>query len=433
MMSWVLISVAMWSGTRAEVEVVRDYKGWGWTSYVMSNGLVRLAVVPEIGGRVMEYSLEGHNFIYINPQELGKTYVPSEDSPWHNFGGYKVWPAPQGEWLAGGGGWPPPPNLDFGRYSCEISVNSHDSSVVLLEGPPETFGRWKCRGLKFKRRIAIYRGSTRVRVEQAMENCGREVARWSVWDVTQVVGCHPGEEDYGSFWVYFPVREEGRCYYVMMGEEGPQWKGRVAEGVSAVQYLHHGGKIGADSDGGWICYVDERDGYAYVKTFEYFPGETYPDSNASVEVFTSSGLPYVEVEVLSPLVELAPGGSYTFVEDWYATRCRGPILKANRAGVVRRKLKVEAKGGAVGLEGEYGVFYIGRVEVTFEGTEGESVGESYEVSPLETFVLKGRFSPPSGAERVVLRLYDGMGKPVGILDSCPIPPRRRSSSLQRGL
>ena len=74
-MFWVVL-VAMWSGTRAEVEVVRDYKGWGWTSYVMSNGLVRLAVVPEIGGRVMEYSLGGHNFIYVNPWELGRTYVP---------------------------------------------------------------------------------------------------------------------------------------------------------------------------------------------------------------------------------------------------------------------------------------------------------------------------------------------------------------------
>ena len=421
---FLVVSLAIWSGTRAEVEVVRDYKGWGWTSYVMSNGLVRLAVVPEIGGRVMEYSLGGHNFIYVNPRELGRTYIPSEDSPWHNFGGYKVWPAPQAEWIVGGGGWPPPPNLDFGRYSCEVCVDSPDSSVVFLESPVETLDRWKCRGLRFKRRIAIYRGSTRVRVEQTMENCGKEVVRWSVWDVTQVVGCHPGREDYGSFWVYFPIKGSrfgGRGYYVMMGEEeDPQWKAKVAKGISAVQYLHHGGKIGADSDEGWICYVDERDGYAYIKTFEHFPGKVYPDSGASVEVFTSSGLPYVEVEVLSPLVELAPGGSYTFVEDWYATRCRGPILRANRAGVVRRKLRVEAKGGVVGLEGEYGVFHSGRVEVIFEGTEGRSVVGSYEVSPLETFVLKASFSPPPGAERVVLQLYDGRGKPIGILDSLTI-------------
>lgn len=421
-MIWLAISAAMLSGTRAEVEAIKNYRGWGWTSYVISNGLIRLAIVPEIGGRVMEYSLGGHNFIYVNPLELGRTYVPSEDSPWHNFGGYKVWPAPQRRWLAGG--WPPPPNLDFGMYSCEVLEDSSDSSVVLLESPPEAFGRWRCRGLKFKRRIAIYRGSTRVRVEQTMENCGKDAARWSVWDVTQVVGCHPGDEDYGSFWVYFPTGKDsrfgGRGYYVMMGEDGdPQWKGEVSEGISAVQYLHHGGKIGADSDGGWVCYVDEKEGYAYVKTFEYFPGKAYPDSGASLEVFTSSGLPYIEVEVLSPLVELPPGGSYTFVEDWYATKCKGPILRANEAGVARRKLEAKVKGGEVSLEGEYGVFYRGRVDVIFEGKKRKVVG-SYKVSPLETFLLEGGFSPPSGAGRVVLELYDRGGRRVGILDSARV-------------
>lgn len=423
-MSWVLISVAMWSGTWAEVEVVRDYKGWGWTSYVMSNELVRLAVVPGIGGRVMEYSLGGHNLIYINPRELGRTYVPSEDSPWHNFGGYKVWPAPQGEWLTEGGGWPPPPNIDLGSYSCEISADSPDSSAVSLESSVETLARWKCRGLRFERRITIYRGSTRVKVEQTIVNEGDRTVRWSVWDVTQVVGSHPGEADYANFWVYFPIKVDskfgGKGYYVMSGEEDdPQWKDNIVEGVSAVQYLHHGGKIGADSDGGWICYVDEKHGYAYAKKFRYFPGEIYPDSGASVEVFTSSGLPYLEVEVLSPLVDLGPGESYTFVEDWYAARCKGPILEVNRAGAIQKGLCVERRGDSLSLRGTYGVFHQGWVEVVFKDAEGREVGVggTYEVSPLRTFLLRGTFALPPEARGVELELYDGDGRSVGTLDS----------------
>ena len=430
-MMFLVVSLAIWSGTRAEVEVVRDYKGWGWTSYVMSNGLITLAVVPEIGGRVMQYDLDGHPFIYVNPEELGKTYIPSEDFPWHNFGGYKVWPAPQAEWIVGGGGWPPPPNLDFGRYSCEISVNSSDSSVICLESPVETLDRWKCRGLRFKRRITIYRGSTRVRVEQTIVNEGDRAVRWSVWDVTQVLGSHPGEVDYTSFWVYFPIKAGSRFgkkgYYVMSGEEGdPQWKGRIAEGISAVQYMHHGGKIGADSDGGWICYVDERDGYAYAKKFQYFPEEVYPDGGASVEVFTSSGLPYLEVEVLSPLVDLGPGEAHTFVEDWYAARCEGPILEVNRAGVVKERLNVERRGNRLSLRGTYGVFHQGRVEVVFKDADGKKVGvgKIYEVSPLAAFSIRYDCVLPVGAKQVDLELYDSDGRSVGILDSCVIVEHR---------
>ncbi len=422
---------------RAETEpcsvaTVEDYAGWAWKSWVIKNGLITLAVVPEIGGRVMQYDLDGHPSIYLNPAEIGKTYSPSEHSGWPNYGGYKTWPAPQNRWLVGGGGWPPPPNLDFGTYSCQIVTDTPESSSVKLESPVEILSKYACQGLKFERQLTIYRGSTRVKVEQTLVNTGSQKVNWSIWDVTQSIVNHSGETDYDNFWVYFPVRadsEFGKAgYYVMSGDkDDPQWKSDIALGVSAVQYLHHGGKIGADSDGGWICYVDRKDGYAYAKRFAYFKEGTYPDNGASVEVYTSPGLPYLEVEVLSPLVDLAPEESYTFVEDWYAARCEGPILEVNNAGVIRKRITVETLQDSIRVNGIYGVFYQGEIKVVFKNVNEEEIidsGKSYPVSPSVQFLLDDNCSMPQETRQVELQLCDALGKFVGTLDSNLISEQR---------
>ena len=413
---FVLFGIAHAEEFSATVLPQENYNDWGWRSYVMDNGLITVAVVPDIGARVMQYDLDGHPSIYVNPDELGKVHTPSSSSGWPNYGGFKNWPAPQDRW-----GWPPPPNLDFGAYKVEVVLDSPDSCVVSCEGPVE---QWKAPGLRFDRRLTIYRGSSRVRVEQTLINEGETEARWSVWDITQAIVNHPDEEDWTNFWVYFPIKADSKFgedgFWVMSGgETNPQWKAHVAEGVSAVQYLHNSGaKIGADSDAGWVAYVDERDGYTYAKKFTCFEGAEYPDQGSPVEVYTSNGLPYLEVEVLSPLVDLAPGASYTFTEDWYAAKVHGPTLVVNEAGAIRDRLCAEEDGGTTRLTGTYGVFHVGAVEIVFQDPSGHITGSGgmLPVSPAETFVLDRTATLPSGTGKVVLELTNKDGELMGILD-----------------
>ena len=406
------------------IRVVADYNEWGWEAYVMTNGLIAVASVPAIGGRTMQYDLDGHPSIYVNPDELGKTYTPTARSSWHNYGGYKTWPAPQDRWIAGGGGWPPAPNLDFGAYTAQIVADVPESCGVHLRSPVETLERWNSRGLRLERRLTIYRSSTRVRAEQSIVNEGDESATWGVWDVTQSIVNHPGEEDWGNFWVYFPIKRGSRFgdagFYTMVGrKDDAQWRPNLAEGISAVQYLRHSGKVGADSDRGWICHVDERDGYAYAKRFPCFEDASYPDNGAAVEVYTSDGLPYLEIEVLSPLADLPPGASYTFTEEWYAARTNGPILDVNPAGAIKTRLTVSVNGASASFQGEYGVFYVGTVQAMFKDRSGRELrtAATYAVSPIERFVVESISDVPSGARRLDLDLYDAAGKFVGVLDT----------------
>jgi hypothetical protein len=166
--------------------------------------------------------------------------------------------------------------------------------------------------------------------------------------------------------------------------------------------------------------VDEREGYAYAKTFELFLGETYPDRGAHVEVWLNKDPLYLEVEVVSPVVELAPkGGRYTFVEDWWAARVKGPVLKVSPAGVLARPLTVaEGLARATG-----GVFHQGTAQVVLLDGQGQVVGQGapHPVTPLEALVLEEKLSLPPGATSAELQVRDHRGTPVGILDQTLLP------------
>jgi len=123
-------------GARAQTTVAMkpDYRDWGWDALVMENGLITLAVVPRIGARVMQYDLGQHPSIFVNAQELGKVYEPQPDSLWHNYGGYKNWPAPQERW-----NWPPPPILDGAPYAARVVADTPDSAAVWASSPVGRF------------------------------------------------------------------------------------------------------------------------------------------------------------------------------------------------------------------------------------------------------------------------------------------------------
>jgi hypothetical protein len=441
-----LPALTAWSVEPVTIRKVDNHHGWGWSSYVLGNGLVTLAVVPAIGGRVMQYDLGAHPFLFVNPAEVGRTYEPAEDAPWRNFGGYKTWVAPQQSWKRGMGGWPPAPHLDHGAYTAVIEDSDDHTVVLATESPVESFPAWQAQGLRLARRYTLFRGSTRVKVEQAISNLGDHHQTVSIWDVTQMATARPGADDQDRFWVYFPVRRQsafgarGFMVFRPPGDDGSgdsQWKTWEADRIAGVQYLHRTGKIGSDSDGGWITAVDERDGYTYAKRFAFVgnePGQFYPEGGLSTAVFTSGGEPYVEVEVMSPLVDLPPKKSFSFIIDWYSAKIGGPVLAVSEAGAIKRRLTAQRGDKMVHVTGAYGVFHEGTIAAsglpagplrTLPGRDAPApkvlaLG-SYYASPTQPFVLDVDLPLPSGLATIVLTLLDAEGQVVGELDRVEVP------------
>jgi hypothetical protein len=172
----------------------------GWEAIIIQNGLISTVTVPDIGARVMQYNLDGYVSIYRDSSLNGETYTPTASSPFHNLGGFKNWPSPQygpGRWS-----WPPPPTLDCGKYTYEILADTPDSAAIKVTSPVE---QWKAPNLQFVRKMTLYKNSSRVKMEQFLLNTGSTLLNWGIWDNTQNIATHPGENDYENFWIYFPV------------------------------------------------------------------------------------------------------------------------------------------------------------------------------------------------------------------------------------
>ena len=406
---------------------LENYHSWGWQSVVVSNGLVTLAVVPAIGGRVMQFDLGHHPFLWVNPAELGKTYDPAEDDPFHDFGGYKTWIAPISAWHRGLGASPPAPHLDCGMWTVQVAAHDAASAVIESSSPIESFTAWQASGLQLSRRYTVTRGSTRVHVEQTLGNTGKSAAIVSILDDSQVIGAHEGSSDYDRFWIYYPLSRASafgpRGYMAFPGLTAGygdgQWRSSVDDGIGAVQYLHRSGRLGADSTGGWICYVDEREGYAFAKRFAYRPGKIYPDGGISIAVATSDRQPVMSMQVLSPLVDCASGTAFTFSEDWYATRIDGPIAAVTDVGLIKRHLALSTLAKSVHVEGTFGVFYEGTAALTAISPNGDRLAvNSYYASPSQPLVVDAEVPlPVADQTRLVLEVLDSDGAVVGTLDT----------------
>jgi hypothetical protein len=260
-------------------------------------------------------------------------------------------------------------------------------------------------------------------MDQTIINDGSNAPSWSVWSVTQSIVNHPGKTDYQNYWVYFPINPKSTCGQsgVKPGGNSKAWKGEVTPGVYGVQFSPDNQKIFADPDKGWIAYTDLADTIVFLRTFDIFEGAQYPNNGARVAAYVSSSPAYLEVEVTSPIIELAAnGGKYTFTENWWAAKVRAPILDVNFVGAVAGRLSYNPTTQS--LSAFYGVFHKGTATVAFVDANGQILteGEPHTVTPLEEFQLQETVTIPNGAKMAEVQVHNTKGDLIGVLDSADV-------------
>jgi Domain of unknown function (DUF4380) len=300
----------------------------GWQdAYRVSNGQVTLSVVPGAGGRVLEFALNGQQALWVNPSLQGKLFPvakrPTSWSSWHNFGGYKLWPAPQSLWPKSVGE-APDPFLDGGTVSVEVILQRG----VRLTGAPSLD-----MGLLFVRELSLEAQTGVLTVQQRMRNIGTKPVDWSIWDVTQIPA---------PAWVFFPANpaSPNRNGILPLGGGQNQWTNDG--GLIVTEYRGVSGKIGADSPAGWMAAVIGD--LAYIKKFPP-RSETslYPDKGSTVEVYTNDkSLAYIEMEVLGPITHLEPGEEASYPETWTLAKLSQPVRQ--RADVAAAVTELRGRG-----------------------------------------------------------------------------------------
>jgi hypothetical protein len=286
-----------------------DYEGWK-CCWELANPLVRVVVVPQIGGRIMEYSLLGENVIWRNPAELGVVMPSDLGKKWHNYGGYKAWNAPQARWRA-----PDYDNFyDYAPAKAEPISSTGDGEQMV--GVRVTTAPIPHLGFQFIRDVFLSDRTSRVRIIETMRNVSNREIEWSIWDVTQVKA---------PCWIAFPLHVTKHCpdgWRRLLGPEYPDPHSVTALGkIGVMRYSGALDKAGTPSPDGWIVYI--KDQLAYVKQWGVRTVDAeYPDFGCSAQAFTADKAMggYAEIEVLGPMVKLKPGETASLTQDWFLSR-----------------------------------------------------------------------------------------------------------------
>lgn len=414
-----------------------DYRGWH--AIRLSNGLVSLIIVPQIGGRAIQLKLGDQELFFVNAALAGKVLSEAEENPsngqW-NYGGDKVWPAPEG-WLSDEQ-WSSIPDypLDGKPALATIITNNSHEVALRVTGPavPRT-------GVQFERVYHVFAGTTRIRVEQTMRNISRRQIRWGIWHLVQhdAADSNDPTKPNPDLNLYVPLNPHSRFpngYNQMYGEPNHPSYSVIQNGeILRAHYLYQVGKISVDSNAGWYAVVNSQKKTCFVENFKFFPGEEYPDGG-SVESWNDGPgkvhrdpfdqilkndpreTPYfLESEVLSPIITLNPGEEHSFPIEWAMTGSNGPVVESRWVGVVNEPLSATVADKSVELKAVFGVFAPGSLFATFYDQHGIILADTklQAADPRSAVCLSQRVALPADTFRISVSLHDAGGENLGFL------------------
>ena len=371
---------------------------FGWDSITLLNSFTRLEVMPELGGKIMGYSVFGNQILWHNPTHEGEIEIFHQNDLGQEFinaGGAKVWPAPQEKWHG-----PPDRILDGSPYSFTF-----DGKNITVSSPEDN-GNGRT-GLQFTHRYSLRPSSTMVDLNLSMRNCVDHEVKWALWHLATV----PVDR---KFTVYVPV-DEGNWEVMVGDEDNPQWLG-VEDGLFRMRYDKRVGKVGMKVREGWAAWHDEENDIVFAMFFTVEKDVEYPHGGHNFEIWTSGAgtvnngnqerkheynpeTANMELEVLGPLTSLSPGESAFMDVTWGVCNASG-VKRITPIGVIVEDFKID-KNNVV--TGKFCVFNGGTLEEFFTDKDGNKKGRTQvvDVSPLSELSLERK--PIIPLEAVTLR------------------------------
>jgi hypothetical protein len=416
----------------------------GWPAQQLSNQWLKLTIVPQLGGRVMQVTFAGHPYLFVNPQFKGKHFPPLNpgDKPtWYNYGGDKIWPMPEG--TQDDEHWPGPISdaLDDGDYAFRI-LSQDSTCSVRLESPPEPKT-----GLQYTRDIAIESDSPEISFHAVMKNISARDIRWSVQSVTQYDTAdsqHP--QDFNrDFWAFTPVPPQSAYldgFHVRSGlADDPSFT--VKNQLFTLHWLYLQNEVWLDSSAGWLAVLDARTGFAMIERFTFQKNAEYPGkatvifykNGPSVEMnkdgmpFVTAASPedrlhYMEAEINSPVVNLKPSEAYAFDTKWFPTRAEKEFSMVRDAGVVEIALSASRKTQSIVLSGKFSVFVPGNLVARFYDKNNSVTRNTFlqAADPTGVVALHQELPIKNSDARVSIHVIDERGEDLGALGEVAIPP-----------
>jgi hypothetical protein len=290
-----------------------DYKGWT-NCYRLSNGLVELVMLTDVGPRILRFGLVGGANQFKEYEEMLGT---TGGSDWRIYGGHRLWHAPED--------WPRTYCPDNGP----VQIEPLDQGARLTQAIEPTTGIQK------EMDVQLWPNAVAARVTHRLRNNNPWAVELAPWALSVMA---PG----GKAIIALPPRQthaENLCpvssiilwAYTDMSDPRFTW-GHSHVLVQQDPKAETPQKIGAAVPDGWMAYA--RDGQLFVKRFVYEKAARYPDLGCCAEVWVDAEM--LELETLGPLATLQPGDAVEHVEQWYLID--GVGVPATEADVVTHVL-----------------------------------------------------------------------------------------------
>jgi hypothetical protein len=406
----------------------------GWQAQQVSNDWVQLTFVPQLGGRLIQVSFNGHPYLFVNPVYKGKYISPAEAAGrWINYGGDKIWPLPEGNddeqhWQ--GASTP----LDDGAYAFSVLAQG-PKCTVRLEGPPDP-----PTGLQYTREISIDSDSPEIFFHAITKNFTGHSISWSVQSVSQYNLSDAGDpKQYNhDFWAITPLNPASSYllgYHARDGLANDPAYG-VKDGMFRLNWKYLESEVWLDSTAGWVAIIDGATQYAMVERTKHMEGGDYPSKattifykNGPTVELNKQGMPYLtstdiektpyymEAELNSPMVVLGPGETYAFDTNWFPSRLGHDFTTVTDAGVVGKPLAARRTDGKIDLTGSFGVFFPGELKAYLYDQGGLERSEVplQAVRPQDPIALHQAIAADTHIARVSIHLIDDNGADRGAL------------------
>ena len=266
----------------------------------LSNGKTTVILEPNCGGRVIEYSQNGSNMMWIDPEQNGWTYTPGKRTVGICAGRFDIGPEKTSKSRR---------NIWFGKWDAEIT-GPRSARLSSVEDPVS--------GVQLIRDFKLDKNSSFLSCTQTIKNISDTTQHYCHWSRTFakgggicVVPISPGSRFPKGYIFYEPVSSPK--YMNFRPEENAST--RVRDGFLEIIDTPPFPKFGLDSSTGWMAYITP-DNQLFVKKFEVSTDRPYSEM-ASITISIWYVDDKCELEPIGPGETLKPGESASFTEEWW--------------------------------------------------------------------------------------------------------------------
>ena len=306
-LTWAMAAPSSIAAQQARGARIIEHSGYS-DCIELFNDSTRIVLCPAVGGRILEYSLNGKNSLYLDPKQTG--WLWTGQAPIDPSGGrFDIGPEMT---------IPRHPKLWLGRWQGQIT--GPRAARLISEEDDAT-------GVRLIRDFELDKSSSKLVCKQNVRNISNQTRYWCHWSRTLALG--------GGVCV-IPLTEPSRFpnKYVMYGPgscinfrpSDPNI--RVRDGFLEIIGTPANPKLGMDSYAGWLCYLTTND-LMFVKRFPTYPDRVYSEvAGLTISIWYYKDI-MCELEPIGPMEKIAPGKSASFTETWWLVPFEFPAQGTN--------------------------------------------------------------------------------------------------------